>query len=756
LPIPAPSGPVSLTDAEARQLLDAIPDAFLVLDGDWRITYVNREAERINRKRANEFIGRTHWDEWPASIGSEIERQYRRAIEKQVPVHFEHRYIAPGYDVWLDIRAYPFRSGLAIYYRDISARKRSEEQLRQKVEELQAISEKMPVAIAVSQDPDCRDIRLNAVFANMLGLVPGSNVSRTGSVANDLPFRFFAGGRELRPEELPQQVAQRERRQSPPAEMEVVYDDGRRLSLYGSAAPLFDVMGRVRGSVAAFLDVTALRSAEEQLRQSEERYRSLVSATSAFVWTSDAEGTFSWPQPAWEAYTGQTWDEYQGDGWIEAVHPDDRERVKAAWSAAVKSRSLYQVEWRAWNAAMGQWRHCSTRGVPVLGTDGEVREWIGAVTDAHERKLLEAQLQHEARMKSLGVLAGGVAHDFNNLLVGILGNASLAMDAAGPKAAPLLEQVIKAGEQAAHLTRQMLAYAGKGQFVLEAVDVSREVRKVVSLLHSALPPFARLDLQLAEALPAVRADRGQIQQIAMNLIINAGEALPPSGGRIRITTERRSGMVALIVEDEGSGMKADLKERIFEPFFTTKSAGRGLGLAAVRGIVDAHGGRIELESSPESGTIFRVLLPGVPAVTPEPTPEPSNVPAPAEGTVLVVDDEPVVVALAKRTFAVAGLRGLYAESGREGIRLYREHASEIDAVVLDVLMPDVGGLEVLRALREIRPDVQVILSSGNPKAEIQRYFGEHAPSGFLPKPYRSAALVEAITACLRKARAEGA
>jgi PAS domain S-box-containing protein len=461
-------------DHEARAIFDSITDAFIVLDADWRIQYVNAAAESINHKPADAFLGRTNWEEWPASVGTEVERQFRRALAEQTAVHFEHRYVAPGYDVWLEIRAYPFRSGLAIAYRDITERKWT----------------------------------------------------------------------------------------------------------------------------------------EKRLRDSEERYRSLVQATSAFVWMADRNGEFSKPQPGWAEYTGQTWEEYRGLGWISAVHPEDRARVAEAWREAVENRSIYETECRAWHAASGTWRHCQTRGVPVVRADGAVREWIAAVADVNERKLWEAKLQHEDKLDSLGVLAGGVAHDFNNLLLGILGNATLARDASGAEQQGYLEQIEQASQRAAALTRQMLAYAGKQHSIFEALELSREVREVVGLVRSSVHPSAQVELELAEKLPAIRGDRTQIQQVVMNLVINAGEALGGEGGRIRIATSAESGgRVGLTVEDNGAGMTAEVKARIFDPFFTTKFMGRGLGLAAVIGIVRAHRGTMEVESAPGRGSTFRLWFP---------------------------------------------------------------------------------------------------------------------------------------------------
>ncbi|MDP9169420.1 MAG: PAS domain S-box protein, partial [Acidobacteriota bacterium] len=242
-------------------------------------------------------------------------------------------------------------------------------------------------------------------------------------------------------------------------------------------------------------EIAERRRAEEAMHDSEERYRTLVAATSSVVWSADAAGRFTAFQPDWEDFTGQAGDEYTGDAWLDTLHPDDRDRARKHWRDSLTASRRYDLEARVWQARAGAYRRCILRAVPIReGERGEVKEWIGTLTDIEDQKQFEDQLRQAQRLESLGVLAGGVAHDFNNLLVGILGNASLALEtiSSSSPARLMLKDVVAASESAATLTRQLLAYAGKGRFLIEPIDVSVLIREIRSLVQTSIPRTIQL------------------------------------------------------------------------------------------------------------------------------------------------------------------------------------------------------------------------------------------------------------------------
>jgi PAS domain S-box-containing protein len=394
----------------------------------------------------------------------------------------------------------------------------------------------------------------------------------------------------------------------------------------------------------------------------------------------------------------------------------------------------------------------------------------------------EAQSRHVQKLESIGVLAGGIAHDFNNLLHVVLGNADIALSRL-PKRSPArepLEEVVRATIRAADLTRQMLAYSGKGAFVVRHLDLSSEVREMATLLRTAISKQASLVWELASNLPPVNADATQIRQIVMNLITNASDALGETEGTITLRTgvirrdqlkDARVGVaveeeeieppgedpfVFLEVSDTGSGMTPDTLQRIFDPFFSTKFAGRGLGLAAVMGIVRSHQGLIRIRTAPGEGTRFRVLFPAVAGTASEPekhTPVRSD--WQGSGTILVVEDEAGVREVAERMLQDFGFETIAAVDGRDALEIMDQAGDSVTAVLLDMSMPRMGGQETFRRLRQRRPDLPVIMMSGYTEQTVAPQFTGSGPglTAFLQKPFLAEDLMEILREVVRAAPA---
>lgn len=395
---------------------------------------------------------------------------------------------------------------------------------------------------------------------------------------------------------------------------------------------------------------------------------------------------------------------------------------------------------------------------PVLNSEGTLTGAVCTVSDITDRKRFEERLQHAQKLESIGVLAGGIAHDFNNLLTGILGNASLLLDELPPGSSSfeMAEEIVKASESAADLTRQMLAYAGKGRFVMQLVNLSKQIEGHRAFLSRLIPHMVQLELNLSDQLPALEADATQLQQIVMNLVINAAESYGEHGkGQVVVTTQPETippgdseiqpgDYVMLSVRDFGSGMAPEVRARIFDPFFTTKFAGRGLGLSAVHGILRAHHGFLKLETAPGQGTAFRLYLPAAAqAVSPVETPVQKEL-ARSGALVLVIDNEATVRTFADAALTRLGFQVLLAENGQTGLEIVSREKERLAGVVLDLAMPVMDGEEALERIREIAPKLPVLVSTGfNMSSEYER-LSQKGATGFLPKPFTVLQLSQAL------------
>jgi signal transduction histidine kinase/DNA-binding NarL/FixJ family response regulator len=556
------------------------------------------------------------------------------------------------------------------------------------------------------------------------------------------------------------------------------------------------------------------RTAETALRQSEERFRSLFDSAPMSIWEEDRSAV------------RQRLDELghpDGAGLREFLesHPEEVIRLAdlvrilevnqesvAFFGVASKEdlplrlgeyfddRSLAAFREEVLALAGGATEF--TTEIPIRGPRGEPHDLVRRlrVAPGHERDLgrvfvsffdiserkraeaerleLERRLLHGQKLESLGVLAGGIAHDFNNLLMAVLGNLDVALQdlPSGSPAGPSIDQAVRATRRATDLTRQMLAYSGRGGFVVKRLDLNRLVRENAGLLRASIFRNVAFSLALCSGEAVIEADEGQLQQVVMNLIMNASEALAGDAGEVTLATglldcdeaylaQSRAGQPAapgrfarLEVKDTGCGMDGETLERLFDPFFTTKLTGRGLGMAAVLGIVRGHRGAILLDSAPGRGTTVRVLFPACQGEIAATERRPSAAPHAGAGRVLVVDDDDDVrrpcLALVRRL----GFEPVGAADGEEALALLERESQGITCVVLDLTMPGMGGLAAFLAMRRLHPSLPVVLSSGYSEEDAVAQLSGERPDGFLQKPYRIEDLRATIARVLRVRAAE--
>jgi two-component system cell cycle sensor histidine kinase/response regulator CckA len=525
-----------------------------------------------------------------------------------------------------------------------------------------------------------------------------------------------------------------------------------------------DAQGHPKSVLAINTDITERKRAGETQRAAEERMRFALDTANVGIWDMDcATGAVKWSETL-EAQYGLQPGVFGGtfEAFIELIHPDDRESVLATVGTAMKSGADFSFPSRAhWRDGTVQW--LTGAGRFFIGEDGHAVRGVGISQNVTERRTLERQYQQAQKMEAIGQLASGVAHDFNNLLTVIQGFAGfVAADATiDQRHMKDLGEVLKAAERAAGLTKQLLAFSRQQILQTAPVDVNLLITDMTGMLGRLIGEHIDISLELAPSLSLALADRGQLEQVVMNLVVNARDAMP-GGGRVTIATmdvelENSSfhqeaimhgHYVMLAVTDTGSGMTEETRQHLFEPFFTTKEAGKGtgLGLSTTYGIVKQSNGYIWVYSERGCGTTFKVYLPRanrdatvatVSAKVTEPTKRASE-------TVLLVEDEAGVRLLSKRILDSAGYRVLVAANGDDAERVFALHADSIDLVVTDVVMPGCGGPELLNRLKQLAPAVRVLYMSGYTEQSAAHRAGIDRGAPFVQKPFTAAEFVRQV------------
>jgi PAS domain S-box-containing protein len=752
------------SEARFRALFENAPVGISTTDLAGRLLQTNRvlqallgyTAEELRGREASEII---HPEDRPESarLGMELLAGNRRHYSMNSRLLREDGEIIWGHvtvTLLRDARGEPeYFVGTVI---DITAQKQAEEALRESETRYRMLFEAFPDAISLM------DIDMKVIMENPCGVqLFGSEGSPEGTSSLD----FVAPEDRLRAQRMFVDLLETGETQT--LEITMGKQDGSRFPCLASLALVRDVAGRPQAIIGIARDITALKQAEAELRQSEHRFRLMAETIQDVFWIAPPDlSKMVYVSPAYEQVWGRTCQELYQSPWsfMEAIHPEDRERVNSDVGATQRQKIPWSHEYRIIRPD-GAVRWIQDRGYPVRDDQGRVILFTGVATDITEHKALEQQLLQAQKMEAVGRLAGGVAHDFNNLLMAITGYGEL-MRAKVLKEDPLyghLENILKAGERASALTQQLLTFSRQQIIQPQVIDLNRVVLDLEPMLRRLIGEDLHLEVVTDRRPGVVKADPGQMGQIILNLVVNARDAMP-QGGRLTLKTaavdftvgcHSRFGptppgpYVRLAVQDTGVGMGEATMAHIFEPFFTTKEPGKGtgLGLSTVYGIVKQSGGYLDLASEPGVGSTFTIYLPRLEAIVEPPKAKiPITASFQGEETILLVEDEDMLRGLLAKFLRIYGYTVLEARHGGEALLTCERHPGPIHLMVTDVVMPQMSGRELADRLTPLHPEMKILYMSGYTEDALVQHGVAELSVAFLQKPFRPIELARRVHA----------
>jgi PAS domain S-box-containing protein len=738
-----------------RTTLASIGDAVIATDTEGRVTSMNAVAEALTGWTSHEAKGQSL-----AAVFRIINEHTRQPVENPVAKVLEQGCVVglanhtiliakDGMERPIDDSAAPIRCregkiiGCVLVFHDVTERNRAENALRRSERELADFFENASVGLHWV-GPDGRILRVNQTELNLLGYTREEYVGRhiaefhvDQPIVEDI-LKRLAGG-------------------------ETIVDYEARLRCKDGSVRTVRICSNVLFEDGNFIhtrcltrDVTELKSAEQNLRESEERYRSLTQAITSVIWTTDADGRFVAPQPSWAAFTGQTWGELQGFGWVNALHPDDRERVRHLVEAACASRTLYESDGRLWHAASGAYRHFKARGVPIMNAAGSIREWVGKCLDVEDRHQAEKSFEEASRRKD--EFLAMLAHELRNPLAPIqnavhLLRLTVSQDEALRTMSEMMERQVR---QLVRLVDDLLDMSritrGKIELRNERVELARVIEQAVEAAHVLV---RQMEHELTVALPSepifLNADPARLLQVVGNLLNNACKFMG-KGGRMTLLVEREGDRAILRVRDHGIGIAPDQLERVFEMFTQVDTSlertvsGLGIGLTLVKNLVEMHGGTVTAHSSGlGSGSEFVVRLPILVEAAqqlPEPTVD-RPLPQKARRILVVDDNQDAAVSLA-RLLKLTGHQSETAHDGLEAIAAAERFRPEV--ILLDIGLPKLNGYDACRRIRE-QPwgrDMVLVAVTGWGQEEDRRKSHEAGFHHHLVKPVEHDVLIKLL------------
>ena len=731
-----------------RQTLESISDAFILLDGQWRFSFINRQAELLLQRRREDLLGAVIWAEFPEAVGTAFQTEYERAVSDGCGVQFKEFY--PAFQSWFEIEAYPTPEGLAVYFRDVTKQRDKEEQLRllesavSRQNDILIITEAGPV-----NDRDLpRIVFVNDAFEKRTGFRRANVIGQTASILQ---------GPKTQPAEI-DRIRQAIETLKPVCS-ELIYhtSTGEEFWLELDIMPLADETGTLTHWVAIGRDITERKRSQKSIRLNEERFRLIAKATGNAVWEWDIANNSQWwseglteifghqPEP------GDAWPEM----WRQNIHPEDRARVDDALSRLISGEQAILREQYRFRRTDGSWAMVEDRAFVLRDNEGGANRVLGSMSDITEQVHLEDRLRQSQKMEAVGQLTGGVAHDFNNLLTVILGSAEILADEVedNPQLHKLASLTISAAESAGELTNRLLAFSRKQALEPVVLDVGMLIQGMDNLLQRTLPESIDVKTISADELWLTEIDRGQLEAALLNLAINARDAMP-DGGCLTIEVANalldqecvagdpmlKTGQYILIViTDTGHGMAKETLGRIFEPFFTTKEVGKGtgLGLSMVYGFVKQSGGHILVYSEPEEGTCVKLYFPRSQAQVEQDDIPRAHLPITGRAeTILVVEDNKFVRDYVVTQLGKLGYRVVDASNGHDALEILKR-VSDIDLLFTDIVMPGgMSGRALASASRTIKPRLKVLFTSGYTENSLLHNGKLGSDIELLSKPYR--------------------
>jgi PAS domain S-box-containing protein len=732
-----------------KRTLESITDAFIMLDRDWRFTFINAAAERQMEKKPEDVVGRVLWDLYPALEGTVFGKGYRRAMEEQVPITLED-YYAPR-DRWLELRFYPSEDGLAVYMRNVTERHRSREALVHSEERFSLLAKATNDAMW-DWAPDGGTLWWNDGLTSLFGYRP----DEVATVDKWLE-RIHPADRKRTSDSLYAALATGVKVWS--VDYHFQRKDGNYASVLDRGYIIRDESGKPTRMIGGMTDLTERLEAQEALRESEERHRqtaglltNVLDSSLDVICSFDPEGNFLQVSAACESVWGFTPEELLGKSYIGLIMLEDQVATAEVMASVITGREVRNFENR------------------VMRKDGEVvwMQWSGrwspgdrivfcVARDITEKRQLERQFMRAQRVESIGTLAGGIAHDLNNMLLPIMMSVDLLK--AGmkdPANRDLLEVIGMSARRGAEMVAQVLSFARGMDGRRTLVQSEALIREVIKIVTETFPRIIRYDWDIDPGLWTLDADPTQLHQVLVNLCVNARDAMP-EGGQLTlhagnaVVDETYAAQnigatpglyVRIRIEDTGHGMSPEVLDQIFDPFFTTKEPGKGtgLGLSTALTIVRGHGGFMRVSSRPNIGTQFLIYLPARPDEVVAESSDSDEVAGGAGELILIVDDEAAIRAVARQTLESHGYRTLVAADGAEALAIFKETPG-IAAVVTDMSMPVMNGLALIRSLRELDSEVRIIATSGMMEEGAVRHAGV---AHFIQKPYTVETLLKAV------------